>query len=286
MHDDQHRAMLFAKHAAIAVENARLIEQAEGHAATIEQRVVERTQNLQDENDQRRRVEAHLTTLLKEKEVLLREVYHRVKNNLQVISSILNLQAGYYNADPHIVTVLKEIQSRVRSMALVHEKLYQTNDMATINFGDYVHNLVAMLFRMHDLTTETIQQRISITDVSLGLDTAVPCGLIINELVTNVLKYAFPDLRHVQYGGVEHPIRAINITMESMVDNCYTLTIADNGVGIPAELDIQSTKTLGLQLVVLLVEQLGGTIHVAREQGTMFSIVFSPIIYANRGGDL
>jgi PAS domain S-box-containing protein len=283
--DDQQVAMLFANHAAIAVQNARMIEQVQGYTTTLEERVIERTQKLQDENEQRKQAEAHLKTSLKEKELLLREVYHRVKNNLQVISSILNLQASHYEEDLYIVSILKEMQGRVRSMALVHEKLYQTKDMVMIDFGDYVRHLVAMLLPTHNITTETVLQDISIAHISLGLDTAVPCGLIINELISNVFKYAFPDLHNFQNKETNYIMKKITISMELTDSHHYVLILADNGIGLPTALDIQNTKTLGLQLVVLLVEQLGGTIQVNREGGTTFRIIFSPIIYANRRGN-
>jgi len=210
----------------------------------------------------RRRAEAQLRTSLREKEVLLQEIHHRVKNNLQVISSLLYLQSRSVE-DESVLAVLQDSRSRVRSMALVHEKLYESPDLAHIDFADYVRTLVDHLIQSYEVDMRAIRLRVNVAKVLLGIDTAIPCGLIIHELVSNALKHAFP-----QGGGGE-----IHIEL-SREDNRFTLTVSDNGVGLPEGMDFRNSGSLGLQLVNTLVEQLEGTIELDRSEGTRFTIVF------------
>jgi PAS domain S-box-containing protein len=161
--------------------------------------------------------------------------------------------------------LLKEIHHRVRSMALIHEKLYQSKDMANIDFSEYVQSLTTYLFHSYGVKTGTISMNLSIDNVLLGVDKAIPCGLIINELVSNSLKYAFPNGNKGE----------INIQLYSDNDNHVIMNIDDNGVGIPEDIDFQKTKTLGLQLVNILTRQLKGTIKLDHEEGTRFEIVFA-----------
>jgi len=211
----------------------------------------------------RKQAEEQVKASLKEKEVLLKEIHHRVKNNLQVIYSLLDLQSNYIK-DPQALRVFKEGQNRIRSMALIHEKLYQSRDLAKIDFAKYLQSLTDHLFRSYGVDPETITLRIYVEDVFLGVDTAIPCGLIINELVSNSLKYAFPTGRNGE----------IVIDLRSDRENNLTLTIRDNGVGLPKDLDLQNTMSLGLQLVTLLSAQLGGTLALDRRGGTAFKITF------------
>src|SRR5690606_31285503 len=192
--------------------------------------------------------EKELKNSLKEKEILLKEVHHRVKNNLQVISSILNLQSSYIH-DEKILTILKESQNRIKSMAFIHESLYQTNDFSQINFSEYVVNLSKNLVHSYLVNNELIELRLDIIKVSLNLDLSILCGLIINELVSNALKYAFENQQEKGY-----------ILIKLKTDENYVyLTIADNGKGLPKNLDFRNTESLGLQLVTTLVEQINGT---------------------------
>ena len=204
----------------------------------------------------------HIEASLNEKEVLLQEIHHRVKNNMQVISSLLNLQAAYVD-DPQALEILQESQNRVRSMALVHEKLYRSANLAEINFAEYVRDLAGYLRRAQAADVTRIRLDINAADVFLGVDAAVPCGLIINELVTNSLKHAFPNGRS---GKICIELAAL--------DTEYVLVIEDNGVGLPPHLDIQNTETLGLQLVDTLIDQLDGSLELENTGGVKFTIKF------------
>ncbi len=212
----------------------------------------------------RKWAEDQIRTSLKEKEVMLKEIHHRVKNNLQVISSLLKLQAGYIK-DDRILEVFKESQNRVRAMALVHEKLYQSEDLAKTDFAEYIRSLVTDLFRSYAVSARVINLHLDVEEVRLSIDTAIPCGLIINELVSNSLKYAFP-------GNQSGEIR---ISLRADQPDHYHLTVADNGTSFPAGLDFRRTKSLGLQLVCNLTKQLQGTIDLTFEPGATFKITFS-----------
>jgi len=200
---------------------------------------------------------------LKEKEVMLKEIHHRVKNNLQVISSLLNLQSAQ-EQNPAILAALKESQGRVRSMALVHEELYRSNDLSDIGMDSYVRKLTANLFFAYQSATTRVTLDIDVRDVYLPVDTAIPCGLIINELISNSLKYAF---KKRQKGLV-----TVRFNHDGPV---YRLVVSDDGVGLPKDLDIENTESLGLQLVSTLAKQLRGTIEVDRSEGTSFILEFA-----------
>jgi two-component sensor histidine kinase len=192
--------------------------------------------------------------------MLLKEVHHRVKNNLQIISSLLSMQARSAAGQP-LREVLQESQNRVKSMALVHERLYRSQDLSHSDLAGYVRDLVSYLFRSYVSGAPVITYRVDVEDIWLAVDTAVPCGLIINELVSNALKHAFPADRT---GEV-----AIALAVR---EGGLALTIADNGVGFPADLDFRRTESLGLQLVNTLVEQLDGTVELNRTGGTRFRV--------------
>jgi len=213
---------------------------------------------------ERKRAEEQIKASLKEKEILLREIHHRVKNNIQVISSLLSLQAGYITEEKYL-DMFRESQNRILSMSLIHEKLYHSRDLTKIDFNDYVRDLVYDLFEYYGANTGSIALNINVENVSLGIDSAIPCGLIINELVTNSLKYAFPDGRKGE----------LNVSLRPIDDNMIELIIGDNGIGIPEELDFRNTRSLGLHLVTILVEnQLHGEINLDRSKGTEFQIKF------------
>jgi PAS domain S-box-containing protein len=211
---------------------------------------------------ERKRDEDQIKASLAEKEVLLQEIHHRVKNNLQVISSLLKLQSRYIK-DSRVIEMLKESQNRVRSMALVHEQLYQSKDLSNIDFAEYIQNLAHNLFQAYEVNTGKVKLETNIDRSSLNIDTAVPCGLIINELVTNSLKYAF-------LGKSEGKIN-IDFNLHDMV---CVLAVSDTGVGFPKELDYRNARTLGLRLVVSLVRQLRGKIELLETVGTAFKITF------------
>jgi two-component sensor histidine kinase len=212
----------------------------------------------------RKRTEEQIRASLEEKELLLKEIHHRVKNNLQVVSSLLSLQAGSIK-DKQVVDVLKESQNRVRSMALIHEKLYKSRDLSRIDFAEYIRTLADNLFRSYRIDRNTVTLRLDIDNLSMGIDIAIPCGLIINELISNSLKHAFPGGR----------MGEIYIRFYSVADKRLELIIGDDGVGLPEDFDFQKTESLGFQLVNILTEQLQGTIKVGNDKGTEFSIKFA-----------
>jgi|WetSurMetagenome_2_1015567.scaffolds.fasta_scaffold89425_2 PAS domain S-box-containing protein len=220
---------------------------------------------------ERKRAEESLKASLHEKEVLLKEIHHRVKNNMQVISSLLNLQARHLS-DPAAISMFRESQSRIRSMALVHEKLYQSKDLSRVNFSQYVENLVMYLVHSFRVDSEQILIKTEIGDVALDINTAIPCGLIINELITNALKHAFPDGRKGK----------ITISLRRDEDSRFVLEVRDDGVGFTGRQGLQNTDTLGMQLVTMLVDQLDGTIKHEKAKGTSFVIAFKEIKYKQR----
>ncbi|NOQ46409.1 MAG: PAS domain-containing protein, partial [Desulfobulbaceae bacterium] len=214
---------------------------------------------------ERREAEQQIQEALQEKEILLREIHHRVKNNMQVISSLLKLNARFINNEQALLA-FAESRNRIRAMALIHETLYQSDNMATIDLQEYVQRLVRNLIRVYDVHHDRIQVRIDTDDVSLNLEDATPVGLIINELLSNAFKYAFPGDREGE----------IVLSMRETTDEHIELTIRDNGIGMPQGMDIHQVKSsMGVQLVLGLVEgQLGGTINVKSDRGTTVSIVF------------
>ncbi|HVE87933.1 MAG TPA: PAS domain S-box protein [Myxococcales bacterium] len=210
----------------------------------------------------RKQVENQLRSSLKEKEVLLKEVHHRVKNNLQIVSSMLNLQADQLT-DPLALSLFKESQSRVRSIALFHEKLYQSKDLAHVDIAEYLKGVTAGLFSAYGVNADHVVLSIQVEDVPLGVDAAISCGLIVNELASNALKHAFPGGRH---GRVQVRLRREGPDA--------LLEVEDDGIGFPADVDFRNASTLGLKLVSILTEQIGGTLHLERRAGTCFAVRF------------
>jgi two-component sensor histidine kinase len=215
---------------------------------------------------QRKQAEDQLKASIKEKEILLKEIHHRVKNNLQIISSLLNLQSKYFD-DEKYRQFYRESQDRIKSMVLIHDKLYQSKDLANINASDYINGLSRHLFESYNVRSDLITLKTSIEDIAINIDAAIPCGLIINELISNALKYAFvkrPKGRKAE----------INIKLYRDKRDNVKLIVSDNGVGFPKDLDFRNTKSLGLQLVCALVDQLNGNIKLDRSRGTAFTIKF------------
>ena len=212
---------------------------------------------------ERKRADERIKSSLREKEVLLQEIHHRVKNNLQVISSLLNLQSNYIT-DDMVKALFRESQDRVKSMALIHEKLYKSNDLARIDFSEYVHSLVQMLFHSCLANREEIQLKFQVESVFLDIDTAIPVGLMLNELISNSLKHAFPT------GGPG----TIYIDLAPQPGDEYELTIRDDGVGVPENFDVDTSDSLGLRLVRILTKQIGGTLEFRSGNETEFKISF------------
>jgi len=201
--------------------------------------------------------------------LLVREVHHRIKNNLQVISSLLNLQAGYVQ-DEAVKEMFRESQNRVRSMALIHEKLYRSQSASTMDFGGYVDDLARNLMSSYSLRPSRVKLEVEVAEVNLEMDAAVPCSLIINELVSNAFKHAFPDDRGGTIAVRMRPVRQ----GEAKGVTDYELIVEDDGVGFPAGLDFESSGSLGLRIVHTLTGQLRGEMRVAREGGTRFTLMF------------
>ena len=214
---------------------------------------------------ERKKVDLQIQAALREKEALLRELFHRVKNNLQVVSSLLNLQSESLT-DEQAIQMFRESRHRIHSMALIHERLYKAKDLARINIEQYVHDLASELFFAYGVSAERIRLEVDInTDGAIiDIEKAVPVGLIINELLTNALKYAFPDERAGK----------LTVQIEPAPGDMLKLTVADDGVGLPPGVDINEPATLGLQLVSTLAEQLRGSLEARARPGAAFTVTF------------
>lgn len=235
--------------------NRRIVIGSKRYMHTVARNITERKQS-----------EEKIRKSLKEKEVLLKEIHHRVKNNLQIICSLLNLQSRHIK-DETALEMFRESQGRVRSMALIHEKLYGSKDLARVDFQEYIQGLVHDLFRAYKTDSAKIRLDVDVQGVSLGIDSAVPCGLIINELVSNALKYAFPS----SWSGKGK----IAISLKYVGDDEVELLVMDNGVGLPDTVDFKNSESLGMKLVYILAEeQLEGKVRVDRKKGSTFSVQF------------
>ncbi len=258
------------------LERSRLLLENRRYRENLEALVQARTQSLQLANQQlqaeiveRLSAEEALKGSLLEKEVLLKEVHHRVKNNLQIISSLLSLQA--VKTEDHASSVaLHESQNRVRTMALVHEKLYRSKYLASIDFAEYLRDLATFLMQSYSQIDHNVSLRLNCQPLALAVDTAIPCGLLVNELIANCLKHAYPP----------HAEGILEILL-SQEDGMATLTIRDNGKGLPLGINLDDGETLGLQLVSHLTRQLGGSISAESNGGTTFILRF-PVKDENR----
>jgi len=219
----------------------------------------------------RKFTESRIQAALREKEVLLKEIHHRVKNNMQVVSSLLQLQAQYIEDEPTLA-LFEESQTRIHSMALIHEQLYQSENLARIDLPSYVEDLVANLCQSFGCGNTSIQFNLNVDPIYLNIETAIPCGLIINELVSNSLKYAFPKSLTGE----------INIKFNQINSQQFHLSIQDNGSGFPADFDVETSETLGLRLVRMLIHQLDGTLVIDSECGTCYNINFVELNYRRR----
>jgi two-component sensor histidine kinase len=213
-------------------------------------------------NQALRESQRQLQVSLHDKEVLLKEIHHRVKNNLQMVASLLALQSSQLT-DLKAQRLFQDSQDRVRSLALLHDTLYQAGSLGQFNFAAYMKAISTQLLTTYTTNTSAIRLSTQLDEVPLDLDAAIPCGLILNELLTNVLKHAFPNGQ----GG------EVRLTLRAEADR-VTLSVRDTGVGFPTALDFRQTDSLGLQLVNLLTEQLGGTLTLERDSGTTFTLSF------------
>jgi two-component sensor histidine kinase len=210
-----------------------------------------------------RKREKKLRAALREKDTRLKEINHRVKNNIQIISSLLRLQAAEAR-DEKTSAILKTSQSRLRSISLIHEKLHQSPGLATVNLGDYVRDLSGQLFDLAAINPAAVRLEVRAQDIRMEAKKAVSCGLIINELVLNALKYAFPQGR----------TGTVRVEMERRPGARHKLVVSDDGVGLPAAVDPQKPERLGFQIVRDLVRQLDGRLEINRQAGTRFEITF------------
>jgi PAS domain S-box-containing protein len=215
---------------------------------------------------ERRQAEETVRNSLSEKEVLLKEVHHRVKNNLQVISSLLSLHAERVG-EPSLLNIFRESQNRIKSIALLHEGLYQSGDLARIDFGTYLHKLGQQLSSAFGTDCSGIRLRVAAEPVHLGLDQAVPCALVVNELVSNALKHAFPN----------RAVGEIYVILRSGSEGKISITVGDTGVGLPEGFSIQPHNSLGLRLLDTLVRQLKGSVDYKTGRGTEFHVSFSKV---------
>ncbi len=241
-----------AAQAAIALENSHLF-------AALQQ-------ELKEKDEAEKRIKASLN----EKELLLQEIHHRVKNNLQIMSSLLRLQSSHFK-DQKVQNIFRESENRVKAMAIIHNKLYTNPEYDKVDFHDYIKTLIQNLFLSYGVSTEVIKLEINVNGISLNIDTAIPCGLIINELISNSLKYAFPKK---MTGKIE-------ITMY-FEGNDLILIVRDNGIGLKKDPEIQKSKTLGLKLVQLLATQMDGKVEIQSAKGTEFIIKFKELHYKKR----
>ena len=217
----------------------------------LENKIHHRTKQLQDS--------------LQEKELLLKEVHHRVKNNLQVIYSILSLQSHYIQ-EPEILSTIKDTQNRISSMAFIHEKLYEANNLYHINFTDYLTTLCRNLFFSYNVNPHLIKLKLEIADISLDLNRAIPCGLLINELVANSLKHGFPEPQEGE----------ISIKFFVILDKQLCIEVRDNGIGLKKDFDWEQSNSLGLRLIRALTRQINGLLEVESKPngGTVFKVTF------------
>jgi PAS domain S-box-containing protein len=214
---------------------------------------------------ERKQAEVVLRETLQQKEALLHEVHHRVKNNLQVISSLLSLEARRH-LEPTTKAVLHKMQDRIRSMALLHETLYLTKNFARVDLASYLREVAVKLFRAQNAAPSAVRLVLELAAAEVELDQAMPCGLLVNELLTNALKHGFPGDRHGE----------VRLGLQPTADGRVHLQVGDDGVGLPTDLDLNNAQTLGLQLVTDLTKQLQGTLEMGPGPGASFSIVFTP----------
>jgi PAS domain S-box-containing protein len=210
-------------------------------------------------------IQVNVQNSLKEKEILLKEVHHRVKNNLQVISSLINMQTQKLGESSEARAAFAECQARIQAISFIHEKLYQSMDYAHISFQDYIQSLTNEIFRISQVSPDQVTLKLDVDNILLPVNKAIPCGLILNELITNSFKHGFPGDRK----GL------ITVRMKEVTTNRITMVVEDNGVGLPDSFDIHNSPSMGLQLVCTLTDQLSGKIVVNSQNGATFTITFS-----------
>jgi two-component sensor histidine kinase len=233
------------------------------YLSKVENHIISINNELTEDISKRKQAEEQIKASLREKEVLLKEVHHRVKNNMMIITSLLSLQSKQIEDEQYREMFSISI-NRIKSMSLIHEKLYRSEDMAKVDFNDYLKDMIKTMFESYGLSSRKVALKTDIEGVTFGIDTAIPCGLIINELISNSLKHSFP-------GDIQGEIK---VALRRNDKTEVKLTVSDNGVGMPEDMDFRNTTSLGLTLVIALVKQLKGEIELYREKGTEFVITF------------
>ncbi len=261
--DDMENETAYVSIARDITDRKRIQAELDNIRRNLELMVDQRTEALDREIAENKAVQRQLANSLKEKELLLKEVHHRVKNNMQVISSLLNIQAESID-DKVFSNLLGESQQRIKSMSLIHENLYQSENLLEINFDDYINMLANSLCRFYRTPGVNVNLDIKVDNVNLDIETAVPCGLIINELISNSLKHAFQNRNGC--GTIAVAFRAIGCR--------YVLRISDDGIGLPADFDPSSASSMGMEIVSILTQQLDGRLHAESKVGALFEISF------------
>jgi two-component sensor histidine kinase len=275
-YNDYPRAVMFISIAVVVAILSEMRTQAEEALQKardeLEIRVRRRTREITKTNEKllreitvRKLAEEQTRAALGEKEILLKEIHHRVKNNFAIISSLIKLQERGSKNEKSI-KLLEDIHNRIRIMSLIHENLYQSKNIKSIDFGDYIRIVSSELYQMYVSNPNKIVLKIDVESVQLTIEQAMPCGLALNEILTNSFKYAFPEDRG--------DIGEITISLHETKDNLIEMVVGDNGVGIPEGIDIEGADTLGLKLVTALTKQLGGEYALDRNSGTKFTITF------------
>ncbi len=248
----------------VTVENAIRRKKNEELVKKRTAELVKTNKQLQMEIIERKKMEERINASLKEKEILLKEVHHRVRNNMQVIYGLFEIQSDYIR-DKQCLDIIKGCQNQLMSIGLVHKILYKSEDLANIDFNGYIKSLAGKIFDSYGISAERVGLKIDIDAISMGIDESIRCGLIISELVSNSLKYAFPDDKKGE----------IKIGLHTVGGEEVELAVSDNGIGIPENLDIKKTDTLGLKMVeIFVVDMLRGSIEVSRAAGTEYRIKF------------
>jgi len=259
---------LLTRSISYAIERKQIEIELKKYQEHLEELVKERTKELQKSNEKlkreikaRKKAEEEIRASLNEKKILLEEIHHRVENNLITVSNLIGLE--YTLTDKEPIEIYQESQNRVKAIALIHETLSKSEDFAVIDFARYTDELVKYLFKSYAIDPDLIKVNIGINGILLDIDTAIPSGLILNELISNSLKHAFKNKVHGE----------INVTLSLNHDN-FELTVSDDGIGLSEELDYIYAETPGLQLVNTLVRQLDGIIELEINNGTSFKITF------------
>jgi PAS domain S-box-containing protein len=263
VHDDNDNETAYVSIARDVTDRKKVEEELEGHRMNLQALVDVRTTALKHEISENKAVQRELANSLKEKELLLKEVHHRVKNNMQVISSLLNIQAETV-ADSTFTELLGESQQRIKSMSLIHENLYQSDNLLEIDFEDYINMLANSLHRFYSVPDVIVSLDIQVDNVALDIETAVPCGLIINELISNSLKHAFKGQK--DRGLLYIHFRSVGCQ--------YVLEIGDNGKGLPSDFSVDSTTSMGMEIVSILTQQIDGRLTFENNEGANFKIAF------------